>query len=267
MVIAQHSRTQTEIEQRAAEMMRGPLDPNKTVTELFGPLEDWTLQLGPYRLVYFPFNQRWFYFDFIHESWEDTGYGPGEALFLLEGEEIVIQELSAAEAPAAASEPREEEAPIAAAPEPAPVFTPAPPPPPPAPAPAPLPDIDREQATYVAPPPAPVSALDEPTYIPAQAPAWKATLCNGPHAGESFRLGEQTRLGRSADNDICLEDAKASRHHALIQREGNSYVLNDQGSSNGTLLNGERLQQPVILKNTDIIQIGDTRLEVNENPG
>jgi len=260
MVIAQHNKTQTEIEQRAAEMTRGPLDPNKTVTELFGPLEDWTLQLGPYRLVYFPFNQRWFYFDIIHESWEDTGYGPGEALFLLDGDEVVIQKLSEAEAPATPPEAEEEKPPVAAVPPPPPpAATPLPPAPPPV--------VAREEATYVTPPPAPLSALDEPTYIPAQAPAWKATLCNGPHAGESFTLGEQTRLGRSADNDICLEDAKASRHHALIQHEGNSYVVSDLGSSNGTLLNGERLQQPAILKDTDTIQIGDTRLEVNEKPG
>jgi len=54
--------------------------------------------------------------------------------------------------------------------------------------------------------------------------------------------GQQVRLGRSADNDIVLENPKISRHHARVAWDGRGFVLEDLGSSNGTYLNLIRLE-------------------------
>ena len=65
------------------------------------------------------------------------------------------------------------------------------------------------------------------------------------------------KLGRSENNAIVIRDDAASRRHAIIQKadRGDLYLL-DLGSSNGTFVNGERVNTPVILKDNDEITIG-----------
>ena len=50
-----------------------------------------------------------------------------------------------------------------------------------------------------------------------------------------------TTIGRDPSSDIHLENPAVSRSHAKIYREGWTYYIEDLGSSNGTLLNSERL--------------------------
>ena len=50
-------------------------------------------------------------------------------------------------------------------------------------------------------------------------------------------------LGRSKDSDIQVEDANVSRRHAELRREGDAWWLVDLGSTNGTELNGKRVQR------------------------
>jgi len=71
----------------------------------------------------------------------------------------------------------------------------------------------------------------------------------------------RTTLGRSARNDLCLEDPFTSRLHAEIRRVGDTFWINDLGSANGTYLNGIRLFQPVALQNRDQIRVGETEIE------
>ena len=84
---------QTKLEKRIANSLISPVDKNKTVKEVFGEIDKWYLQLGPYKLLLLPFNGEWWYFDKFHESWEYTGYHAGEAIFLLKGDEIEIKEI------------------------------------------------------------------------------------------------------------------------------------------------------------------------------
>ena len=65
-------------------------------------------------------------------------------------------------------------------------------------------------------------------------------------------------IGRSADADVRIEDRYASGVHARIYSRGASYYVEDMNSTNGTLLNGERLEGEVRLKDLDQIQIGGT---------
>jgi hypothetical protein len=82
----------------------------------------------------------------------------------------------------------------------------------------------------------------------------------GGRAGESFRpAGERTRIGRSPDCDVFLDDVTVSRNHAvLIERDG-AWTVEDQGSLNGTFVNRRRIDSAG-LKNGDELQIGKYRM-------
>ncbi|MBB6521533.1 FHA domain-containing protein [Pseudoteredinibacter isoporae] len=76
-----------------------------------------------------------------------------------------------------------------------------------------------------------------------------------PQTGELLSLGVSTILGRSEDCDIVLKSDIASRRHASIELKAGDLILNDEGSSNGTFLNGEKLSAPTSLFDGDIIVI------------
>jgi FHA domain/zinc-ribbon domain len=82
----------------------------------------------------------------------------------------------------------------------------------------------------------------------------------GGRAGESFRpSGERTRIGRSPECEIFLDDVTVSRNHAvLIERDG-AYVVEDQGSLNGTFVNRKRIESAT-LHEGDEVQIGKYRM-------
>ncbi len=93
--------------------------------------------------------------------------------------------------------------------------------------------------------------------------AWVVTVVEGPGTGRSHSLGEQSSLGRAADSALVIEDKKISRHHALVQRIAGEYYISDQNSVNGTIVNGERVVDPVLLHLGDQIQLGDSVLRVH----
>lgn len=85
-------------------------------------------------------------------------------------------------------------------------------------------------------------------------------VIKGPDRGKRFELGEGTpTLGRDARNTIRLHDTEASRHHAELRLTPEGYVLHDLQSSNGTYLNGERIEKSS-LKAGDRIRIGQSEL-------
>jgi len=79
----------------------------------------------------------------------------------------------------------------------------------------------------------------------------------GPYAGEVFFLtGQNNAIGRGADRDIVLSaDQTVSRNHAHIGNEGSDLVIYDDGSSNGTFVNGMRVTMQVLVSG-DIVQLG-----------
>ncbi len=82
-------------------------------------------------------------------------------------------------------------------------------------------------------------------------------VVRGSLAGRTFPLGDAPlSLGRNPDNDIVVSDPRASRRHAEIRRETAGFVLYDLGSSNGTLVNGQRIQSRA-LQPGDEFAIGD----------
>ncbi len=85
-------------------------------------------------------------------------------------------------------------------------------------------------------------------------------VTHGHHFGVRYELLRQTSIGRSSSCTIQLLDEKASRLHASILREGAAFVLRDEGSSNGTGLNGRLLLEPRTLEPGDEIAIGNNLL-------
>jgi hypothetical protein len=82
----------------------------------------------------------------------------------------------------------------------------------------------------------------------------------GGRAGESFKpAGERTRIGRSPDCDIFLDDVTVSRNHAVLVERDGKFVVEDQGSLNGTFVNRRRIDASP-LEQGDELQIGKYRM-------
>ena len=62
-------------------------------------------------------------------------------------------------------------------------------------------------------------------------------------------------VGRSPNNDIVIDNALVSRHHIKIVQDGRHYIVEDLGSGNGTLLNGQAVIKET-LRNQDEILVG-----------
>lgn len=67
---------------------------------------------------------------------------------------------------------------------------------------------------------------------------------------------EKFRIGRHSENDLSIADGRLSRDHALIERFGDVFILSDKGSSNGTVVNGQELTEPIALKDGDVVSFG-----------
>jgi hypothetical protein len=84
----------------------------------------------------------------------------------------------------------------------------------------------------------------------------------GGRAGESFKpTGERTRIGRSPECEIFLDDVTVSRNHAVLVESGGHYSIEDEGSLNGTFVNRKRIEgttEP--LHEGDELQIGKYRM-------
>jgi hypothetical protein len=78
---------------------------------------------------------------------------------------------------------------------------------------------------------------------------------------------ERTTIGRKAHNDIQIDNLAVSGEHAAIVTILNDSFLEDLGSTNGTLVNGQPIKKH-FLQNTDTVEIGKYKLKyVNEQSG
>jgi len=84
----------------------------------------------------------------------------------------------------------------------------------------------------------------------------------GKNKGTVTRLAGETIIGRALEKGICLDESNVSRQHASIRLKETYFVLVDQGSANGTSVNGRKLDRfvPQPLYDGDLIAIGSSRL-------
>lgn len=73
-----------------------------------------------------------------------------------------------------------------------------------------------------------------------------------------LRRGQLT-IGRASNCDVRLSDPRVSSHHAILQQTPSGYVLTDQGSTNGTYVEGRQIQQTV-LRGGERLRLGHTEM-------
>jgi pSer/pThr/pTyr-binding forkhead associated (FHA) protein len=83
-----------------------------------------------------------------------------------------------------------------------------------------------------------------------------------PPEGETISLGPINSIGRNVNNTIYVEDEFASANHAMLTFRGRSWFIEDQGSTNGTYVNGHRIDRPVALSYGDELTIGRVRMRL-----
>jgi len=85
-----------------------------------------------------------------------------------------------------------------------------------------------------------------------------ATLSwNSPEGPKQHDLGDLTRIGRLPDNELSLLDGATSGLHARILRQGDAWVVEDNGSRNGTFVNNDRVSRRP-LRDGDRVLVGRT---------
>jgi hypothetical protein len=91
-----------------------------------------------------------------------------------------------------------------------------------------------------------------------------------PMRGTAFSLsGQRTVIGRSPSSDVRVTDSFVSQCHAVVTRQGQRMMLEDLGSRNGTLINGQTVSAPRPLRHGDVIGFGpvEIRFEEDANDG
>ena len=87
----------------------------------------------------------------------------------------------------------------------------------------------------------------------------------GPLAGREVEVTGALVLGRQAD--LVIDDPQVSRRHASVRPAGEALEIEDQGSRNGTWVNGARIGGATRLGPGDRVRLGDTTFEVEGPPG
>ena len=85
-------------------------------------------------------------------------------------------------------------------------------------------------------------------------------IARGANKGSRFLItSEGASVGRSGTSAIFLDDVTVSRSHATISKQGNNFVLKDEGSLNGTYINNISVTEHVLVSG-DEFQIGKFHL-------
>lgn len=88
---------------------------------------------------------------------------------------------------------------------------------------------------------------------------FRLTMRQGPTPGKAFDLVKDlVTIGRDVSNDIVINDAEVSRNHARLTAQAGSYQMEDLASTNGVMVNGQRLTGPKLLQPSDIVGLGET---------
>jgi pSer/pThr/pTyr-binding forkhead associated (FHA) protein len=122
----------------------------------------------------------------------------------------------------------------------------------------------RPPKTAPAPPvaraPAPATARRRDKTVPR-----RLVVVEGALAGQSFPLaGATLTIGRADDSTIVLSDDYVSTHHARLVPDGERWLVEDLGSTNGTYLDRQRVTEPTPVPPGVPIRVGKTVLELRK---
>ena len=87
---------------------------------------------------------------------------------------------------------------------------------------------------------------------------YQLVMRNGPNPGATYSLdADQMTIGRDPGNTIPVNDPEISRYHVRMTAQGGKIVIEDNGSTNGTSINGKRIPGPHVLKSGEMIALGE----------
>ena len=92
-----------------------------------------------------------------------------------------------------------------------------------------------------------------------------ASPSGDPAVGTSFPLDAVTTLGRDVNNSIIVEDQFASADHAVLTFRGRAWYVEDRDSTNGTFVNGSRVDGVAPLGFGDMLQVGQARFRLERS--
>jgi predicted Zn finger-like uncharacterized protein len=108
----------------------------------------------------------------------------------------------------------------------------------------------------------PLPSIDQAGVTPKLPPGKRLSLAiiDGPDAGSVYRIEKpRVTIGR-ANADLTLNDTEASRQHAAVEVRDTVYMLEDLGSTNGTLLDGRRITEATELTDKAEFVVGGSTL-------
>lgn len=108
--------------------------------------------------------------------------------------------------------------------------------------------------------PLPERRTDQPALQLPQGRRLSLAILDGPDAGSVVRIDKpRVTIGRSGA-DLTLNDSEASRQHAVLEIRDLVITVSDLGSTNGTLVGGEKINEAVELSDKSEFQVGATTL-------
>lgn len=86
---------------------------------------------------------------------------------------------------------------------------------------------------------------------------YQLVVRSGPVPGKIYPIiKDEIVIGRDPGCEVLINDAEVSRHHAMIRLQGGGFMLEDLGSTNGTVVNGQKLAGPHFLHPGEVITLG-----------
>ncbi len=121
--------------------------------------------------------------------------------------------------------------------------------------------MERADAQVLAARPRASETVEIDKSVMPTAPGYWLVMRRGPLLNQLFQLERAVvNIGRDLANDISIRDSQVSRFHLRLTLQEQDYFLNDLGSANGTRVNGVQSSGPRLLKDGDIIALGDSIL-------
>src|SRR3954469_15408139 len=84
-------------------------------------------------------------------------------------------------------------------------------------------------------------------------------LVNTDGAGQSYPLGAALKIGKAPDNDVVIDHPTVSRNHLVVRRQGDQFLVQDLGSTNGTFIDGAQVREG-FLRAGALLEVGDVQL-------
>lgn len=89
---------------------------------------------------------------------------------------------------------------------------------------------------------------------------------DGPRPGTAYALDAVNTIGRDVNNSVVIDDSYVSAEHAVLTFRGRTWFVEDNESTNGTWVNGQRVTTYLPLGYGDELQIGRLRMRLERPP-